>query len=210
MLPWHDIPWVLAGVAAAGGLTYLLRRRRKSADEVERERQQWINSIGRITDGTLVDVCVDVASQRRSCSEVLQQAGRAEAEAIADLASALEEALRRVVGRAIQHGTTTRAWSARRELADDQDSEIVHAARRAFAQRAGAGNKKISRDDAVADRGVVSIDGGRASGRFARRAATFGRRRCAVSAARPQALRRVTGLPFDKRLWTDREHYIHL
>jgi LPXTG-motif cell wall-anchored protein len=56
MLPWHDIPWVLAGVAAAGGLTYLLRRRRKSADEVERERQQWINSIGRITDGTLVDV----------------------------------------------------------------------------------------------------------------------------------------------------------
>src|SRR5262249_10206173 len=46
---------------------------------------------------TLVDVCADVASQLRSRSDALQQAGRAEAEAIADLASALEEALRRVV-----------------------------------------------------------------------------------------------------------------
>jgi len=47
---------------------------------------------------TLVDVCVDVASQLRCRSEALRQAGQAEAEAIADLASALEEALRRVVG----------------------------------------------------------------------------------------------------------------
>jgi len=46
---------------------------------------------------TLVDVCVDVASQLRSRSEALRQAGQAEAEAIADLACALEEALRRVV-----------------------------------------------------------------------------------------------------------------
>ena len=47
---------------------------------------------------TLVDVCADVVSQLRCRSESLQQAGRAEAEAIGDLACALEEALRRVVG----------------------------------------------------------------------------------------------------------------
>jgi len=47
---------------------------------------------------TLVDVCVDVASQLRSRAASLQQGGRAEAEAITDLACALEEALRRVVG----------------------------------------------------------------------------------------------------------------
>src|SRR3954465_8349355 len=46
---------------------------------------------------TLVDVCTDVASQLRSRSDALRQGGRAEAEAIADLAGALEEALRRVV-----------------------------------------------------------------------------------------------------------------
>ena len=56
ILPLHAIPLLLAGLAAAGGLTYLLRRRRKTAEEVERERRQWISSIGRITDGTLVDV----------------------------------------------------------------------------------------------------------------------------------------------------------
>jgi LPXTG-motif cell wall-anchored protein len=56
ILPLHAVPLLLAGLAAAGGLTYLLRRRRKTAEEVERERRQWISSIGRITDGTLVDV----------------------------------------------------------------------------------------------------------------------------------------------------------
>src|SRR5260221_577912 len=47
---------------------------------------------------TLVDVCMDVANQLRSRSDSLREGGRAEAEAIADLACALEEALRRVVG----------------------------------------------------------------------------------------------------------------
>jgi hypothetical protein len=61
---------------------------------------------------TLVDVCADVASQLRFRSKSLQQAGRAEAEAIADLACALEEALRRVVGAAADPaaGPPARPW----------------------------------------------------------------------------------------------------
>jgi len=52
---------------------------------------------------TLVDACVDVASQLRSRSEAMRQEGRVDvAEGIADLAGALEEALGRVVGAAVQ------------------------------------------------------------------------------------------------------------
>ncbi len=34
----------------------LLRRKPKSADELERERRSWLNEVGRITDGTVIDV----------------------------------------------------------------------------------------------------------------------------------------------------------
>jgi len=34
----------------------LLRRRSKTADDVERERRNWLNTVGRITDGTVIDV----------------------------------------------------------------------------------------------------------------------------------------------------------
>ena len=42
------------GVAFAGYA--LLRRKPKTADEIERDRRQWLNTIGRITDGTVIDV----------------------------------------------------------------------------------------------------------------------------------------------------------
>lgn len=34
----------------------LLRRKKKSPAEFERERRRWLNEIGRITDGTVIDV----------------------------------------------------------------------------------------------------------------------------------------------------------
>ncbi len=43
-----------AGLAFAGYA--LLRRKPKTAEEVERERRDWLNTIGRITDGTVIDV----------------------------------------------------------------------------------------------------------------------------------------------------------
>ena len=42
------------GLAVAGYA--LLCRKSKTADDVERERRAWLNTVGRITDGTVIDV----------------------------------------------------------------------------------------------------------------------------------------------------------
>jgi hypothetical protein len=48
---------LLAGGGAAAFAAYLLfGRKKKSAAEIERERRDWLNRIGRITDGTVIDV----------------------------------------------------------------------------------------------------------------------------------------------------------
>jgi hypothetical protein len=47
---------VLAGSGALFAAYMLLRRKPKSADELERERRAWLDRIGRITDGTVIDV----------------------------------------------------------------------------------------------------------------------------------------------------------
>jgi len=49
------------GIAAAGsavvfGAYALLRRKSRTADDLERERRVWLDGIGRITDGTVIDV----------------------------------------------------------------------------------------------------------------------------------------------------------
>jgi len=53
----------LTGVAAAAlllllgtGVAWWLRRRRKTPEQLERERRQRLNAMGRITDGTVLDV----------------------------------------------------------------------------------------------------------------------------------------------------------
>lgn len=47
---------VAAGGAALVGAYALLRRKPKTADEIERERRAWLEGTGRITDGTVIDV----------------------------------------------------------------------------------------------------------------------------------------------------------
>jgi hypothetical protein len=51
----------LYGLVAAGsvvllGAYALLRRKPKTADDLERERRAWLEGTGRITDGTVIDV----------------------------------------------------------------------------------------------------------------------------------------------------------
>ena len=55
-MPTHAYPLLAIGLATAALVTYLLRRRRKTPEEVERERRAWISKVGRITDGTVVDI----------------------------------------------------------------------------------------------------------------------------------------------------------
>ena len=50
--------YALIGVGSAVAVTAftLLRRKPKSAADLERERRSWLDNIGRITDGTVIDV----------------------------------------------------------------------------------------------------------------------------------------------------------
>jgi hypothetical protein len=45
-------------LAIAGGATYLLTRRKPTAEEIERERREQLARSGRITDGTIMDTMV--------------------------------------------------------------------------------------------------------------------------------------------------------
>jgi hypothetical protein len=48
---------LLAGCAGAVLVAYLMfGRKKKTPAEIERERREWLNQIGRITDGTVIDV----------------------------------------------------------------------------------------------------------------------------------------------------------
>lgn len=49
--------WLIAAGSAVALSAYaLLRRRPRTPDELERERRMWLNGVGRITDGTVIDV----------------------------------------------------------------------------------------------------------------------------------------------------------
>jgi hypothetical protein len=56
---------VTAGGAALLGAYALLRPRAKTADELEKERRLWLESTGRITDGTVIDVQELAAAENR-------------------------------------------------------------------------------------------------------------------------------------------------
>ncbi len=55
-MPSHVYPLLAIGLAIAAVAGYLLRHRRKTPEEIERERRTIISNIGRITDGTVIDV----------------------------------------------------------------------------------------------------------------------------------------------------------
>jgi len=60
-----------AGVAFAGYA--LMRRKPKSADELERERRTWLNTVGRITDGTVIDVQELSDQEQRAATMLIYQ-----------------------------------------------------------------------------------------------------------------------------------------
>ena len=48
--------FILAIAAAAAGGYYLFRRKPQNEADIERERRAWLDRVGRITDGTVIDV----------------------------------------------------------------------------------------------------------------------------------------------------------
>jgi hypothetical protein len=64
--------FVVAGTAVASAAYVLLRRKPKTPQELERERRIWLDGVGRITDGTVIDVQeLDPASGHRAATLLL-------------------------------------------------------------------------------------------------------------------------------------------
>ncbi len=56
MIPFRLYSLVLGASGVLLAAYLLLRRKPKSPEEIERERREWLDQIGRITDGTVIDV----------------------------------------------------------------------------------------------------------------------------------------------------------
>lgn len=64
---------VLSGVGLAFAGYALLRRKPKTAEELERERRVWLSTVGRITDGTVIDVQQVPAEGERAATMLIYQ-----------------------------------------------------------------------------------------------------------------------------------------
>ena len=62
---------LLTGGAALLATYALLRRKPKTPDQLERERRMWLESTGRITDGTVIDVQELAAAKKYHAATML-------------------------------------------------------------------------------------------------------------------------------------------
>lgn len=61
---WHELALVLAAIVVTAALAYAwLFGRKKDSREVERERRSYLNRIGRIVDGQVVEIVERAAEQ---------------------------------------------------------------------------------------------------------------------------------------------------
>lgn len=63
----------LGGTVIALGAYFLLRRKPKSPEELERKRREWLDNVGRITDGTVLDVQELVFDGQRNSTMLIYQ-----------------------------------------------------------------------------------------------------------------------------------------
>jgi len=73
MNPFRLYSLMLGGTGLAFSAYFLLRRKPKSAEELERKRREWLDQVGRITDGTVIDVQELPAEQHRSSTMLIYQ-----------------------------------------------------------------------------------------------------------------------------------------
>ena len=64
---------ITAGSAVALGAYAMFRRKPKGPAELERERRTWLDGIGRITDGTVIDVQELALDGQRSSTMLIYQ-----------------------------------------------------------------------------------------------------------------------------------------
>jgi hypothetical protein len=73
MTPFRLYVVATAGVGALAAAYYLLRPKPKVGQELERERRVWLDQVGRITDGTVIDVQEIPSEDHRSATVLIYQ-----------------------------------------------------------------------------------------------------------------------------------------
>jgi hypothetical protein len=63
----------LSAIGLALASYAMLRRKPKNADEIELQRRTWLNTIGRITDGTVIDVQEITTAMNRPATMLIYQ-----------------------------------------------------------------------------------------------------------------------------------------
>lgn len=72
MIPFRLYTLVLGGSGVLLAAYLLLRRKPRTAEDVERERRAWLDRIGRITDGTVIDV-QEIRPDNRAATMLIYQ-----------------------------------------------------------------------------------------------------------------------------------------
>ncbi|MBZ5706263.1 MAG: hypothetical protein LAN63_13010 [Acidobacteriia bacterium] len=72
MIPFRLYTLVLGGSGVLLAAYLLLRRKPKTAEDIERERRAWLDRIGRITDGTVIDV-QEIRHDNRAATMLIYQ-----------------------------------------------------------------------------------------------------------------------------------------
>ena len=70
MNPLNIYVIALGGAGVLLALSWFLRRKPKKPEEIERKRRAWLDQVGRITDGTVIDV-QEVQNGRERASTML-------------------------------------------------------------------------------------------------------------------------------------------
>jgi hypothetical protein len=65
--------YVVGGVGLLLAAYFLLRSKPKTPEDIERERREWLDRVGRITDGTVIDVQELLANEHRSATLLIFQ-----------------------------------------------------------------------------------------------------------------------------------------
>ncbi|HVO79345.1 MAG TPA: DUF3592 domain-containing protein [Terriglobales bacterium] len=73
MTPFHVYILIVGGAGVLLAAYFLLRRKPRTAEDLERERRQWLDRIGRITDGTVIDVQEIRSNERRAATMLIYQ-----------------------------------------------------------------------------------------------------------------------------------------
>jgi len=73
MNPYRLYSLVFGGAGIVFALYFLFRRKPKTPEELERMRREWLDSVGRITDGTVIDVQELPFEDQRSSTMLIYQ-----------------------------------------------------------------------------------------------------------------------------------------